>query len=312
MTTTNKTTTTKKKFKTKSFATMTIAWMFLIMTFSGVILYFTPSGRIANWTNWTLLGLLKEEWQGLHNLFAILFVLFIVLHLFFNWKVFMSYFKSKAVEGIRLKREFALSTAIIAIFFVIALFQVQPFWKLMDWREDIKHSERGAEVLPPPSLIQDMTITDIAVLLNIPADEMLRRIKDNGYVINNTDLTFIALAEQNNTTPEKLSNDIMSNEEIQLFYGLRGGGGSGVGRGSTGAQTGSVKRGGADTEVSRNPGYGRKTIKELCEEAGITVVQGLENLKSNGIDAVANDRVKSLAAKYDLRPVDIAQYLAKK
>ena len=94
-------TTTKNKFKTKSFATFTVAWMFLILTFSGVILYFTPSGRIANWTSWTLLGLLKEEWQGLHNLFAILFVLFIVLHLFFNWKVLMSYFKSKAVEGIR-------------------------------------------------------------------------------------------------------------------------------------------------------------------------------------------------------------------
>ena len=303
-------TTTKRKFKTKSFATFTVAWVFLILTFSGVILYFTPSGRIANWTSWTLLGLLKEEWQGLHNLFAILFILFIILHLFFNWKVLMSYFKSKAVEGIRLKRELALSTAIMAIFCVIALWQVQPFWKIMDWREDIKHSERGAEILPPPTLIQDMTITEIAVLLNIPADEMLRRIKEKEYVINNIDVTFIALAEQNNTTPEKLSNDIMSNEELQLFYGLRGGGGSGIGRGSTGAQIGGVERSGAGTEVGRN--YGRKSVRELCVEAGISVDEGIKRLQTYGIKAEPDERIRVLADRYNLIPSDIAKYLEKK
>ena len=180
----------------------------------------------------------------------------------------------------------------------------------MEWREDIKHWERGAEVLPPPTLIQDMTVTDIAVLLNIPADEMLRRIKENGYVITNTDVTFIALAEQNNTTPEKLSNDIMSDEELQLFSGLRGSGGAGIGRGSTGAQIGGVEQSGAGTGVVKN--YGRKSVRELCMEIGISVDEGIKRLQIYDIKAEPNDRIKALADKYNLIPSDIAKYLEKK
>jgi len=242
------------------------------------------------------MGLTKEEWQGLHNLFAILFVVFAVLHLFFNWKVLMSYFKSKAVEGIRLKRELALATAITGIFCVIAIWQIQPFWKLMEWREDIKHWERGAEISPPPSHVQDMTITEIAGLLNIPVEEMLHRIEKNGYVIEDAGVTLAVLAEQNNTTSEKLSSNIMDEEELQLFSG------SGGGRGAGYSQT--------DTASGRN--YGRKTVGELCMETGINVDEGIKKLQNYGIKAKSNDRIRDLAAKYNLIPSDIARYLEKK
>ncbi|MDI9444793.1 MAG: DUF4405 domain-containing protein, partial [Planctomycetota bacterium] len=44
--------------------------LFLTLTFgavasSGAILYLTPRGRVANWTDWTMLGLSKDEWAAL-------------------------------------------------------------------------------------------------------------------------------------------------------------------------------------------------------------------------------------------------------
>ncbi|MFC1565115.1 DUF4405 domain-containing protein [candidate division KSB1 bacterium] len=304
----------KKKFKTKSFATFTISWIFLILTFTGSVIYFTPAGRIANWTNWTFMGLTKDEWQGFHVIFASLFILFIVLHLFFNWKVLMSYFKSKKFEGIRLKRELTLATAIVGIFVIITIIKWQPVWILMEWREDIKQSERVVETAPPIPHTEDMTINEIASLLNMQVDEMLDNIKAKGYDINDTAITLALLAEQNNTTPEKIYTEIVGENQLQSFSGSGGGEGSGLGRKSIEERSEILKNENKSGSryAGESPGYGRKTIKELCAEAGIPVEKGIANLKSKGIDAKAGDRVRNLATKNNLRPSDIALYLEKK
>ena len=48
------------KFRTKGFVSLLLALTFLVASFSGVILYLTPRGRVANWTGWTMLGLDKH------------------------------------------------------------------------------------------------------------------------------------------------------------------------------------------------------------------------------------------------------------
>ncbi|MFC1557564.1 hypothetical protein ACFL5L_06235, partial [candidate division KSB1 bacterium] len=66
------------------------------------------------------------------------------------------------------------------------------------------------------------------------------------------------------------------------------------------------------SQLGGSPGYGRKTVRELCIEAGIPVEQGIQNLMANGISARSNDRVRDLAAAYNIRPSAILQYLEKK
>lgn len=46
-----------------------ITFAFVVIAISGVILYIVPPGRVANWTNWQLLGLGKEQRGcGTHHL----------------------------------------------------------------------------------------------------------------------------------------------------------------------------------------------------------------------------------------------------
>jgi hypothetical protein len=45
------------KLQIKGFTSLLLAVAFLMLGFSGVILYLTPRGRVANWTGWTMLGL---------------------------------------------------------------------------------------------------------------------------------------------------------------------------------------------------------------------------------------------------------------
>jgi hypothetical protein len=51
-----------------------VALSFLALAISGAVLWVSPPGRIANWTDWAMLGLRKSEWIDLHIWFALLFV----------------------------------------------------------------------------------------------------------------------------------------------------------------------------------------------------------------------------------------------
>jgi len=46
-------------FRWRGFTTLLTAFSFIISLVSGIVLYFTPQGKIANWTYRTFLGLNK-------------------------------------------------------------------------------------------------------------------------------------------------------------------------------------------------------------------------------------------------------------
>ena len=65
--------------------TVLAALSFIGMVFTGVILFVVPPGRIANWTGWTLIGLTKHQWIGLHDWFSVIFIAASVFHIYLNW-----------------------------------------------------------------------------------------------------------------------------------------------------------------------------------------------------------------------------------
>lgn len=71
-----------------------IAASFLVLVLSGVLLFVSPPGRIANWTNWTILGLRKHDWIGLHIWFSVLFLLVAIVHLVFNLPENLAFIRS--------------------------------------------------------------------------------------------------------------------------------------------------------------------------------------------------------------------------
>lgn len=51
-------------------ASVLVAVSFVMLLLSGAMLFVAPPGRVANWSNWRLLGLTKHDWGGLHIWFA--------------------------------------------------------------------------------------------------------------------------------------------------------------------------------------------------------------------------------------------------
>lgn len=82
------------------------------MLISGFILPF--SGFLNHVLQFEFLTLERHFWMTVHNTSAILFIVFALFHLSYNWRVFWTYLNNK--KTLLLKRE-----SVFAMIFVIAL-----------------------------------------------------------------------------------------------------------------------------------------------------------------------------------------------
>ena len=64
----------KKPFKLRAFISVYMTITSILIAISGIILYIAPPGRIAHWSYWSMLGLTKDEWQGIHIIFTFILV----------------------------------------------------------------------------------------------------------------------------------------------------------------------------------------------------------------------------------------------
>jgi len=140
----------KKKLNTKAFISFTTFLSLIILMLSGICLYVSPSGGIAREINWNLLSLSREAWRGMHITFCIFFIVFIIFHLTYNWKVLLAYLKNKLTKKLVFKKEFCLALLIAGILLIFSAFQWYPFSKLLEWRDDIKYKPRVHESISLP------------------------------------------------------------------------------------------------------------------------------------------------------------------
>jgi hypothetical protein len=92
------------------------------------MLYISPPGRVANWTDWRLFGLGKSEWQQQHIIFSFAFAILSLFQLFIiNWKPFLCYLKTKASEGLKHRGELLAINSNRAVFRLRHLFPYPAF-----------------------------------------------------------------------------------------------------------------------------------------------------------------------------------------
>ncbi len=132
----------KKGFKWRGVTTFILAFSTLFSTVSGIILYFTHSGRIARNTDWSILGMDKWGWKDLHIIFSTLLLIIILFHLYYNWRVIFHFFWSRLQSSVNLKKELIVSATVILAVFLGTIYSIEPFASIIDVNETFKH-KRG-------------------------------------------------------------------------------------------------------------------------------------------------------------------------
>lgn len=268
----------KKKFYWRAFVSFYVLISFLIIAISGIILYITPPGRVANWTDWRFIFLSKHEWQAIHTILSFLFVISAGFHIYFNWKVLITYLRTKLQEGIKMKRELSLAFMIILASISLTLFEVPPFSTVMDLGENISNSWGKNLSEPPIPHAELLTLKEYSEKTNIPYSDIISNLKNSGIEISNENTTIKAIADKYKLTPAQVAQKIMDNKKPKPV-------------------------------IAEGGGYGRKSVKEVCEQLDIPVEIGLERLKRNGIDAQIETNLKEIANEYNLVPIQIVKII---
>jgi hypothetical protein len=274
----------QRKFSWKSFVSFSLAWSFLIIFISGIVLYIAPPGRVSNWTNWMLLGFTKAGWQAIHTIFSYTFVILSIFHLFsFNWKVFIYYFTAKAAQGINKKKELLVSAGLITVLFLGTYFNIQPFKAVMDFGEWTTESWEINEEQAPIPHAEALTIRELSnKYIKMSPDSILLLIRQKGLKADSIGQTIQKIGELNNLTPAKLYSIIFPANQTTLIK--------------------------PESKLQLQ-GLGRKTINEISIELGKEVQDVIGVLKKNNISAAPENKLKEVAESAGKTPTEIIKII---
>ncbi len=256
----------KKSFSWRVFISFGLFIAFLAMLVSGVILYISPPGRVANWTDWRMIGLTKRGWQNQHIIFGFSFLILSLFHLFFiNWKAFLSYLKSKGSEGLKSPGEL-LTIIILSSFFAIGTsFDIEPFSAVIKFGDAISNSWEQQEKQAPVPHAELMTLQQLAEQPGLGGDPeaLIKKLEKAGLKGVSGTKTLAEIATFNGKTAEQVY-EVIAPEKTER-------------------------------NKIQGQGFGKKTLQEIADEAGVSATSLQLALRQKGIDAKTDSPLKSIA-----------------
>lgn len=277
----------------RSLIAFIVTWSFLILTITGIVLYIVPQGRVAYWVDWSLVGLRKEQWGNIHMMFGGVFIVTGVLHLYFNWKPFKKYLAERVSGHLQIKQELMVSLGISLLILGGAILEVPPISWVFDLNETVKSAwVTSPELEPPFGHAEEVSLKVLSRRMNLDLKKAQVALQTKGIRFTGPKDSLKKIAAKNQTTP-------------MFIYGL-----------INKYQTKIAK---ADTDRSYSPerveevyvgtGVGRKTLEQMCKIAVLDVKIAHERLTRVGIEATDGEKMKEIAERYGVNPIDILKVI---
>jgi len=264
----------RPSFQWRALTSVVVMLSFLLLMVSGVGLWVAPPGRIANWTDWRILGLRKGEWANLHLWFGVLFVMASGVHLALNWRPLLGYFKSKVTRQLGFRREWLTAGILCAAVFAGTRMEIPPFSSLLAFTEDLRGSWEKKSQAPPIPHAELLTVSELAEKGDVSLTNALARLAARGIKDASPEMRVAELADRNRVPALQLY-------EIMTAAADHGGQRTGQGGGRAGGAGG---------------GFGRWTLAAFCQKEGIDLQTAQRRLEAEGIKASANQTLREIAA----------------
>jgi hypothetical protein len=262
----------------KKITSLSILLSMLAMTYTGIILFITPPGRIANWANWELLGLSKEQYAQLHSTFMVIFIIGAVLHIYYNFKPITSYLKNKSKKFVFFTKDMLAASILFVLFIFGTLYGISPFSNFLNFGDEFKSSWEKDYGTAPYSHAELSSIKSFSKKLSYDIEKVEEILNSNNIKFK-TEQSLSFVAKTNAVSPNFIYELLRKNLEI------------------------------AGERSIPLTGLGKKTIKEVASTLNITSEEFISKLKAIGLDAAADDKFKEVAEENDLGPIDVLKKL---
>jgi hypothetical protein len=273
---------TPHKFSAHALTTMLTTGGFLIMTVTGFALFTIPAGRVANWVDWAMAGLTKEQWTAIHVTSSLLFVLAGLVHLWYNFRQFMSYLRSRLAGKLKIRPEAPVTAIFLFALVIGTLRDVAPFNWVLDLSEGIKNSWSVDPAMEPPfGHAEEVTLKTLALRTAIKTDDLMAALKDAGWTVTSSSQTVRQVADANHSSPALMWLEVQKR----------------VPAAKPDAVDAKATQWTADMVEARfaGSGFGNKTVEQTAVEIGLSTDDVITRLANAGIKAAKSDRLKPLA-----------------
>ena len=260
----------------KRTVSLTLAWMFLVSTISGIMLYIAPPGRIAHWSDWSMLWLTKSQWDSIHTVTTILMLIVVGLHLYYNWKPFTSYMKDKVSKLFTLTKELSISLVITLVVAFGAVYELPPFSLITNFGDYVSEEWEVTYGTPPYNHAELDSVGQFSKKLNIDYTQSKEKLKKANISFDEND-TLLDIAKNYKTSPQKIYNIVIDDQVTPVKI--------------------------------KGSGMGKKTLAQVCKIRGLNLDTVLLKLQEQGISATKDDKFKDIAEQNGMNPMNLLEML---
>jgi len=129
----------KERFHWRSLVSFVLTLSFVMMSWSGIVLYLAPPGEEARSTGWQFWQLGRDGWIAQHLTSSTVFLLFALIHIYLNWQPMWSYLHSKAIKGLRRRWELAIAVLLVVIVIIATIWNLPPTSYLLNGSRHLRH-----------------------------------------------------------------------------------------------------------------------------------------------------------------------------
>ena len=253
----------------RKLTSLTALLSFTVLTVSGLVLFLTPQGRVAYWSEWRLMGLTKEAWGALHILLSLLFLVMGIIHIVLNWKAILHYMKD-ASRRVRVTTPDLLGAiALTAAFTAGPLLGLPPFRWVLDLNTFAKDQASRSYGEPPYGHAELSTLESFAQKTQLDLPVALDLLARAGLPAKGPQERLVDLAKRHGRTPQ------------QVYQAMKP------------AEKPKSAQAGLPDEVA--PGLGRKTLQELCGEHHLDLARVTALLEARGLKVRSDQPFRALA-----------------
>ncbi|UBM61495.1 DUF4405 domain-containing protein [Candidatus Sulfidibacterium hydrothermale] len=263
--------------KIRKTVSLTLGISFLLSSITGVVLYFVPKGKNAYWSDWHFLELTKHQWANLHITLSILLLIAGIWHTVLNWHCIVNYMKNKLKEVSFFTGQFLLALAINVIFILGTIWMIPPFGTVINVKAGIEQNWKQTLGEPPFGHAEEKSLSYFIDRNGVDKDAILEKLRDNGITVRDENESLQDIAKRNNTSPQKVYD----------ILGLK------------------QEKSRAGTHKNMPMRLGRKTLRELSDEGYIDLPKAIKILKTKGVNASPDTRIKVIADELGITPMEL-------
>ncbi len=278
-----------RQWQGRVLASLMTAMGLLLSGISGLILYFEPHGRVAYWTHWSFWGLQKTQWDDVHILGSVMFLVAGGFHIYFNWKSLLGYLTKKTAQALRFKKELGLALVAGLWLLISGIANLPPLSYVSQFSGYLKSAwVTSPEFDPPFGHAELLSLKVFCQRMQIPLDRALNELKDKGIQVKGPGQSLEDMALSNGITPVGVYAHLKPLEpKAQPLE---------PGASYTKEQVESKFAG---------SGLGRKKCKAVLQELGVDPEVARQRLKAQGVTMDDEQSIKDVASAAGKTPLEV-------